>query len=279
MNESTIKDFWDENPCGQTLVAASPQRYTEFFDSYDRYRYTTEEHILGCLDEIDFEGKRVLEIGLGQGADSEQIVRRGALWSGIDVTPTAIERVKARFALRGLDYQYLGVGSAVALPFDDCTFDLVYSHGVLHHIPEIGKAQSEIARVLKSDGQLVAMLYSKFSLNYLLSISIIRRFALAACYLLGVDLSGKPGTHLQAAKEKGLLSYLKMSSFIHRNTDGPLNPYSKVYSLSSVKRDFRAFEIAFSHKEFMHAPPLPVGWLPLSRYLGWHLWIHMKKRT
>jgi ubiquinone/menaquinone biosynthesis C-methylase UbiE len=278
MTESTIRDFWNENPCGQTLVAASPERYMEFFDTYDNYRYSTERHILSCLDNIDFEGKRVLEIGLGQGADSEQITRRGALWSGIDITPASVERVKARFALKGLSHQYLEVGSAVDLPFDDDTFDLVYSHGVLHHIPDIVTAQSEISRVLKSDGQLVAMLYSKYSLNYLVSISIVRRLALAAAYLSGTDLSGKPGVHLQQAKERGLLSYLKMSNFVHRNTDGPLNPYSKVYSLSEVKRDFQDFEIATAHKELMHAPPLPVEWIPLNSYLGWHLWVHLKNR-
>ena len=27
------------------------------------------------------------------------------------------------------------------------------------------------------------------------------------------------------------------------------------------------------HKEFMHAPPLPVGGLPLAGVLGWHLWV------
>jgi hypothetical protein len=28
----------------------------------------------------------------------------------------------------------------------------------------------------------------------------------------------------------------------------------------------------------MHAPPLPVGWLPLQRQLGWHLWVHLKPK-
>jgi hypothetical protein len=45
---------------------------------YDAFRYSREGHILGCLDGIDFRGAKLLEIGLGQGADSEQIIRRGA---------------------------------------------------------------------------------------------------------------------------------------------------------------------------------------------------------
>ncbi|MEE2752999.1 MAG: class I SAM-dependent methyltransferase [Candidatus Latescibacterota bacterium] len=278
MEESTIASFWDEHPCGQDLITSAPETYLEFFDEYDEYRYRTEGHILKCLDDIEFRGKRVLEVGLGQGADSEQIVRRGARWSGIDVTRASVQRVQARFALRSLKAESLQVGSAVDLPFEDESFDLVYSHGVLHHIPNIFMAQAEISRVLKPEGRLVAMLYAKYSLNYILSIALVRRLALAICYTVGIEPKGKSGEHVRLAREAGLLNYLKMSSFVHRNTDGPLNPYSKVYSLSSVKEDFRGFDLENYHKEFMHAPPLPVGKLPFAPLLGWHLWVNLRKK-
>ena len=41
-----------------------------------------ENHIPACLDALGVSGKRVLEIGLGQGADSESLIRRGARSSG-----------------------------------------------------------------------------------------------------------------------------------------------------------------------------------------------------
>jgi len=70
-----------------------------------------------------------------------------------------------------------------------------------------------------------------------------------------------------------------MSTFIHANTDGPLNPYSKVYDLFTVKRDFPDFEIEKSYQDHMHAPPLATGWLrSLSGVLGWHLWVHLIPR-
>jgi hypothetical protein len=80
---------------------------------------------------------------------------------------------------------------------------------------------------------------------------------------------------LTNAREIGRFDYLKMKNFIHRNTDGPLNPYAKVYDIKLVRRDFCNFKIISSHKEFMHAPPLPVRYLPFARILGWHLWVHM----
>ena len=66
-----------------------------------------------------------------------------------------------------------------------------------------------------------------------------------------------------------------MKHFIHRNTDGPLNPYAKVYDKKTIAGDFNLFEPYKTYKRFMHAPPLPVKWLPLQKLLGWHLWVHM----
>ena len=50
-------------------------------------------HIPECLDRIDWQDKKVLEIGLGQGAESEQLIRRGARWSGLDLTEESVDRV------------------------------------------------------------------------------------------------------------------------------------------------------------------------------------------
>ena len=90
MNEAEIRAFWNADPCGDSQVGGLRRQFAgdhlEFFERYDAYRYAHEGHILACLDAIDFQRKKVLEIGLGQGADSEQIVRRGARWSGIDLT-------------------------------------------------------------------------------------------------------------------------------------------------------------------------------------------------
>jgi ubiquinone/menaquinone biosynthesis C-methylase UbiE len=143
--EDEIRDFWNTHPCGDHQVESLKGDYEAFFARYDELRYRREAHILRRLDQIDFKGKRVLEIGLGQGADSEQLIRRGAVWSGIDLTPESVDRVRARLRLRGLPYTYLECASALALPFPDNSFDIVYSFGVLHHIPEVKTAQREIA--------------------------------------------------------------------------------------------------------------------------------------
>ena len=212
--ESEIKNFWQEHPCGAELVGdlgdESRGEYEQFFARYDEFRYAKEPHILKNLDRIDFDGKRVLEIGLGQGADAEQIVRRGGIYSGVDLTQESVKRVKMRFVLKGLSFETIDHGTALELPFADASFDIVFSHGVLHHIPEIGRAQAEIARVLKPGGKLVAMLYAKWSLNYLLSIFVLRRLGLLAIYGLGVNARGIYGDLIENARTVGIGKYLGM---------------------------------------------------------------------
>jgi SAM-dependent methyltransferase len=287
MNEQAIKEFWQGHPCGDAQVGGLRDRfhgdYDKFFTDYDQFRYQNERHLPACIQALNVAGKKVLEIGLGEGAESERLIRQGALWSGVDLTAEAVERVRTRLTLRELPYEDLRQGSVLDLPFADDSFDMVFSHGVLHHVPEIKQAQSEIHRVLRPGGELVIMMYARWSLNYLLSIGVIRRAALLAAYPLALAgiLSDDPsrGTlavHLANARDRGLARYLRLEEFVHRNTDGPANPYALVYDRRRIERDFPSFRVTRTYKRFMHAPPLPVHRLPGETLMGWHLWAHLR---
>ena len=112
---------------------------------------------------------------------------------------------------------------------------MVFSHGVLHHMPDIKQAQNEIYRVLRPGGELVIMMYARWSLNYLVSIGLIRRAALLAAFplaragILKSDPShGTLACHLDNATRLGLFRYLRLDEFVHHNTDGAANPYALV---------------------------------------------------
>jgi SAM-dependent methyltransferase len=287
MDEKAVQAFWQDNACGDAQVGGLRERFNgdfeRFFTDYDTFRYSTERHIPGCIDSLNLAGKRVLEIGLGEGSESERMIKQGALWSGVDLTEESVSRVRTRLELRGLPFDQLRHGSVLDLPFDDDAFDLVFSHGVLHHVPDIQRAQSEIRRVLQPDGELVVMLYARWSLNYLVSIGVLRRAALLAAYplakagLLKLDpRGGLLGAHVENARITGLLRYLRLREFVHRNTDGPANPYALVYDQRRVERDFPSFRVTRIYKRFMHAPPLPIHRLPGEAILGWHLWVHLE---
>ncbi|HEY7296347.1 MAG TPA: class I SAM-dependent methyltransferase [Xanthobacteraceae bacterium] len=284
MDEIAVRTFWEEHPCGDQQVGGLAQAfagdYKKFFNDYDTFRYVHEAHILRALDRFSWKGKRVLEIGIGQGAEAEQIISRGACWSGLDLTEESVNRMRARAAVHNLPIADLKVGSALNIPYRDQTFDVVFSHGVLHHVPEIHTAQREIWRVLKPDGVLIMMVYAKHSLNYHVSIRIVRRLGLIALMIVpGMRLGGIYKRHCENAKARGILNYLRMENFVHRSTDGPDNPYSKVYTRAAIQSDFPDFELLESFKLWMHAPPLPAASLPGESVLGWHLWAQLRRRS
>jgi SAM-dependent methyltransferase len=289
MDEQTVQSFWQDHACGDAQVGGLHERfrddYDKFFTDYDRFRYQNERHLSSCIDALSVAGRQVLEIGLGEGSDSERLIRNGARWSGVDLTAESVERVRTRLTLRDLTYGELRQGSVLDLPFADDTFDMVFSHGVLHHVPDIKQAEHEINRVLRPDGELVIMMYARWSLNYLVSIGLIRRAALLAAYpfaragILASDPErGMLAAHLDNAGKMGLFRYLRLDEFIHHNTDGPANPYALVYDRRRVERDFPSFRVTRIYKRFMHAPPLPVHRLPGEAVMGWHLWAHLVPR-
>jgi ubiquinone/menaquinone biosynthesis C-methylase UbiE len=162
------------------------------------------------LDRFDWKNKRVLEIGLGQGSEAEQLIKRGAIWSGIDLTGESVKRVHARLALRQLPYEELKQASALDIPFPAARFDVVFSNGVLHHIPDILRAQREVRRVMKDDGRLIVMLYAKNSLNYQVVVKWIRRLVLALVCVLNLPVTGIYRQHQDLAQREGLWNYLAM---------------------------------------------------------------------
>jgi ubiquinone/menaquinone biosynthesis C-methylase UbiE len=196
--------------------------YQRFFHEYDVFRYHREPHILRALNRFKSEGKRVREIGIGQGADAEQLIQRGARWSGLDLTQESVDRMRMRTKIHELPIEDIKVGSALEIPYADRQFDVVFSHGVLHHIPEIRRAQAEIRRVLKSTGSLIIMVYAKHSLNYQVSIRVIRRLGLALLMPVPRKLPGIYERHRENARTVGLANYLRLHNFVHRSADGPV---------------------------------------------------------
>jgi SAM-dependent methyltransferase len=97
--------------------------------------------------------ERALEIGAGTGYFSLNLLRAGVVGEAVatDISPGMLARLEASAGELGLSVDTAAC-EAAALPFDDASFDLVFGHAVLHHLPDLGAAFREFRRVLRPGG-------------------------------------------------------------------------------------------------------------------------------
>jgi SAM-dependent methyltransferase len=105
------------------------------------------------VETLALDGKRVIDVGCGDGSLVRLMARFGAHVLGVECSPRQL--AKARGADRVADEEIVeGVGEA--LPADDESADAVVFFNSLHHIPisHQAKALAEAARVLKPGGEV-----------------------------------------------------------------------------------------------------------------------------
>jgi ubiquinone/menaquinone biosynthesis C-methylase UbiE len=109
---------------------------------------------LGRWPEAPF--RDALEIGAGTGYFSLNLLQAGAIKraTATDISPGMLAALEENAARLGLDV-WTAAAEAETLPFADESFDLVFGHAVLHHIPDLSQAFSEFARVLRPGGTIV----------------------------------------------------------------------------------------------------------------------------
>jgi SAM-dependent methyltransferase len=133
------------------------QHFAEFHPEF-------EEQFLDWLDPIDrdfFVGKRVLDAGCGTGRHAFLAARFGAREVVAVDLSGAVEA--ARDNLAGLDDVHVVQGDLLRLPLRDAShgggFDLIYSIGVLHHLPNPQSGFSALLPYLRPGGTIAVWLY------------------------------------------------------------------------------------------------------------------------
>lgn len=248
-----VKQYWSTH-VNDIEVIRAPLGSAEFLDELEQYRYEKMPYLRRIVTSASLRDKRLLEIGCGPGVDLVQLAAAGARVTAIDLTPEAVSLARQHLAVRGLTATVLEA-NAEQLPFEEGTFDVVYSHGVLHHTVDTQRALHEVRRVLRPDGQAVIMLYHRHSWFWWLS-----------------KISRTPVEHAEA--------------------DAPI---VRTYSINDVRRLFGAFRtVRVTSERFPARTRKFRGWrgwayntlfvpgfhlLPrvLTRGLGWHLMIWAQK--
>lgn len=293
--QSNLKDrvraFWQANPCGTKFSDAEPGS-RRFYELVEEHRYRTEWHIPSAADFAGAKGLKVLEIGCGLGTDGARFALAGADYTGVDLTDAAVDLARRRFQIFELPGKFQ-VADAEKLDFPDDAFDLVYSHGVLHHTPDTQQSIREVHRVLKPGGRAVVMLYHRNSYNYRINIGILRRLgARMLRYDLGLKLAHRlTGEPIESLRDHARQlradadSYLNPDEFLNQNTDGAGNPLARVYSRRQARELFTDFSAVETRAYFLNKRWIPVvgNLLPrsveswLAKHWGWHLWIYAVK--
>jgi len=254
MNKVTtkdVRDFWDANPlCAKAIPFPLGSR--EYFEYYDPLREDIEslEFSYRLHEYKDFKGKRVLDVGSGNGYVLSKYAQEGAEVYGIDITATAIDLCQKRFEYLGLKGDFR-VADAKDLLFDDDTFDCACSMGVLHHVLDTEKAVLKIWRVLRPGGRLIVMFYHRNSAQYRMKYSLISM------------LKRKPIQQL-------------INEF-----DGVGNPKGTVFSKKELADLLKSFESLEMSVGFLRGSMvLPRGGrfipkallLPFEKWCGWNLY-------
>jgi ubiquinone/menaquinone biosynthesis C-methylase UbiE len=138
--------------------------YDEFANWYERergrgYHGLIDDLELSLLEPYIHDGAHVLEVGCGTGLLLDRVQGRVARAAGVDLSAGMLEKARER----GLE---VFESDACTLPFEDESFDLVYSFKVLAHVEQIEQALAEALRVTKVGGHLVLEFYNPWSVRY-----------------------------------------------------------------------------------------------------------------
>ena len=108
----------------------------------------------------ELKGKKVLDMGCGSGRFTLGFAQLGVeKVIGIDLGKTGIDVGRKISQKSGLTNIEFIEDSVLSLPFEDDSFDFVFSKGVLHHTGNLEKGLDEYHRVLKKGGQGFLYLY------------------------------------------------------------------------------------------------------------------------
>jgi glycosyltransferase involved in cell wall biosynthesis/ubiquinone/menaquinone biosynthesis C-methylase UbiE len=198
-----VQRQWNNDPAGSHYVVEAAAHTKEWFLEAEQHRYGEYAPWMPKTMEFDrHAGEDVLEIGGGMGTDLAQFAAHGARVTDLDLSAGHLTLAKENFLVRGLQGRFVQ-HDAETLVFDDNTFDVVYSNGVLHHTPNTRRVVHEIFRVLKPGGLAIVMVYAEDSLQYWRTIfwnmglrgGQLRRYSMGELMSRSVERSDNAAAH------------------------------------------------------------------------------------
>jgi SAM-dependent methyltransferase len=121
--------------------------------------------IPGLLEFTKHAGETMLGLGNGLGTDWIQYARHGAKVVACSPLAAELALIRRNFELRGLNGRFLHA-APVDIPLGDACVDVVCVSGLLHEMDEPKRIVSEIFRVLRPGGKVLAVVPARYNIDY-----------------------------------------------------------------------------------------------------------------
>lgn len=208
---------------GSLWTSLSDEQYRDSVNLF------TKRAIANKFDLEWFKNKKCLDVGCGSGRYSVAMVLHGAgSVTAIDVSDTGLTEASRR----AVDFPQIifQQASVLDLPFEEGSFDFVWSAGVIHHTTDFDKALSELTRVLRTGGKLFLLVYGAGGLRWK-AIKALRPIVVD----LGADfvdeairIAGLPANNRKHFMDDLFVSVQKLTSFAELAIKLPKLGYSNI---------------------------------------------------
>jgi len=137
-------------------------RTPDYWERFDQHMLEKRPHVRMLLERTFqrlFPEKvgRLLDVGCGTCFYFPLLARHAEELIGVDICIPMLEQAQELIAAKGLTNCSVRESSALDLPFEDRSVDVVHCWDFLHHVPDVRRAISEIDRVLAPGGRYVAL--------------------------------------------------------------------------------------------------------------------------
>jgi SAM-dependent methyltransferase len=219
--------------------------------THELYSFPKIDYPRWVVDIINWRGDEwVLDVGAGPGTYRELVQQRApsGLYVAGDLSLGMARRVcEAGACAVNLDVQHL--------PFADATFDVAMANHMLYHVPDVTQALSELRRVLKPDGVLIAATNSASTMPELDTLA--RR----ACTLLGYPRQEFIPDHQNFTLENGPAQVARFFRAVARYDLPSAFHFPEVEPVLDYINSMKA----------MRAPQLPAG-------ISWDEFMHVMEK-